>query len=86
MIKYNYMSKIAFIKEAKAQIARESKLGLVKLVKDASRLGLRECKCDVVDELIPFSTPMRDAGTPNQVAEKLWIKMKEVMDREFNNG
>lgn len=80
------MTKMEFFKQVKVQIARESKLGLVKLVKDASRLGLRECKCDVVDDLIPLSTPMREVGTPNQVAEKLWLKMKEVMDREYNNG
>ncbi len=72
--------------QAKEQIARESKLGLVKLVKDASRLGLKECKCDVVDEIIPSSDSMKSVGTPHQIAEKLWVKMKEVMDKEYNNG
>lgn len=86
MIKYKFMTKKDFFVEANDCIARNSTLGLVKLVKDASRLGLKTCKCDIVDEVLVYGRSITDFGTPTQVAEKLWVKMKEVMDKEYNNG
>lgn len=70
------MIKKDFIEQAKKYYG--SKLALVKLVKDYSQLGLKACKCDIVDEVY-LNSDVLVSQTPTQLANNLWKKMKELM-------
>ena len=76
------MIKKEFIEQAKEYAEHRTKISLVKLVKDYSHLGLRECKCDIVDEVY-LDSDVPPSQTPTQLANALWKKMRELMLKEY---